>query len=446
MKIFTAIFICAATAATAAPVSFKNDIAPLLLAKCQACHGAKKAKGEYRVDSYAELMKSLEDEQPRVIAEKPDESLLLKLLNTNDVDERMPQKSKPLSKKQVALVYKWIMEGAKFDGKDVQTALVQLVPSRIHAAAPKKYLRPLPITAMSFSPNGQRLAISGLREITVWNPVNGKLLQRIPNMAQRTLALKWSQDGETVFAGGGIPGELGEVRAFNTTNGNLRAVIHRVSDMVLDVQLDLNGTTLAVADADNLITLYDTNDFSQTLQIDNHSDWVMAIAFSKDNKHLASASRDRTAKIFELKTGLAISTYGGHGAPVSGVAFSTNGKQIFSAGHDKKIHVWKTGLADIEGKRFGAEKVGEITGFNRRVYKITTHNDVLFSPSADGRVRQHQATNRKLVREFEGDDDWTLTLAHHGATKRIAVGGYGGVVRIFDTATGKLLKVFRPTP
>ncbi len=398
------------------------------------------------MDSYAELMRAPEDEQPRVAAGKPDESLLLKLLKANDADERMPQKSKPLSKKKIALVYKWIMEGAKFDGKDIKIALVQLVPSRIHAAAPTKYLRPIPITALAFSPNGKHLAISGLREITVWNPVDGKLLQRIPNMAQRTLALKWSKDGETIFAGGGIPGELGEVRVFNAMNDKLRAVIHRVSDVVLDVQLDQNGTTLAVADADNLITLYDTNDFSQTLQIDNHSDWVMAIAFSKDNKHLASASRDRTAKIFELKTGLAISTYGGHGAPVSGVAFGTGGKQMFSAGYDKKIHIWKTGLADIEGKRFGAEKVGEITGFNRRVYKITTHGDVLFSPSADGRVRQYQTTNRKLVREFVGDGDWTLALAHHGATKRLAVGGYGGVVRMFDTTTGKLLKAFKSSP
>ena len=431
---------------TAAPASFTNDIAPLLLAKCQACHGAKKAKGDYRVNSYSELMRTPEGEQPRVIAAKPNESLLLELLKTSDADERMPKKSKPLLKNQIAVVHRWIKEGAKFDGKDEKTALVQLVPSRIHAAPPTKYPRPLPITALAFSPNGKHLAISGLREVTVWDPVEGKMQRRISNMAQRTFALNWSRDSETVFAGGGIPGELGEVRAFNATNGKLRAVIHRASDVVLDVQLDQNGTTLAVADADNLITLYDTGDFSQKLQIDNHSDWVMAVDFSKDNKHLASASRDRTAKIFELKSGLAISTYGGHGAPVSGVAFSSNGKQMFSAGHDKKIHIWKAGLADIEGKRFGAEKIGEITGFNREVYKITTHGDVLFSPSADGRARQHTAANRKLVREFAGNGDWMLALAHHAPTKRLAVGGYEGMVRTFDTDTGKLLKTFKSSP
>ena len=39
------------------PVSFRSDIAPLLLENCLACHGAKKAEGGYRVDSYDELLK-----------------------------------------------------------------------------------------------------------------------------------------------------------------------------------------------------------------------------------------------------------------------------------------------------------------------------------------------------------------------------------------------------
>ena len=39
----------------AEPVSFRKDIAPILLGNCLACHGPKKAEGSFRVDSYERL-------------------------------------------------------------------------------------------------------------------------------------------------------------------------------------------------------------------------------------------------------------------------------------------------------------------------------------------------------------------------------------------------------
>jgi WD40 repeat protein len=284
--------------------------------------------------------------------------------------------------------------------------------------------------------------------VTVWNPATGQLLRRIPGMAQRTYALAWSPDGGTLAAGGGIPGELGEARVFDAATGDLKSVAHQAGDVVLDVQYDANGTQLAVADADNLITVYYAGDFSTRLRIDNHSGWVMALAFSPDLRFLASASRDRSAKIFEIKTGEPISTYGGHGAPVLGVAFRADGKQVFSSGRGGKIHVWKSGLADIDGKRFGAEKVAEIAGLGREVYKLVLHGDLVFSVSADGKARVHQATDRRLVREFAVDtgSDWLQSLAFHPPSGRLATGVHDGTVRVWDTKTGKLLKAFTASP
>ena len=67
----------------AAPVSFKSEIAPLLRAQCQSCHGARDSKGDFRVDSYAELMRALEDEFARVLPGKGSDSLLYQLLTTD---------------------------------------------------------------------------------------------------------------------------------------------------------------------------------------------------------------------------------------------------------------------------------------------------------------------------------------------------------------------------
>ena len=262
-----------AVSVEAAPVSFKGEIAPLLRAQCQSCHGARDSQGDFRVNSFVELMRALEDEPARVLPGRSGNSLLFQLLTSADEDERMPQKSGALPAKTIALVKRWIDEGAKFDGEDSKATLARVIPARVHAAAPKVYGRNMPITALAFSPDGSLLATGALREIILWNTADGKMVRRIPNMAQRTFALAWHPKDGTIFAGGGIPGELGEVRAF-TPAGKLLAALHRAGDVVLDVQLDANATRLAVGDADNLITLYDPTEFSILRQIDNHSDWV----------------------------------------------------------------------------------------------------------------------------------------------------------------------------
>ena len=52
---FAAILASLATAEE--PVSFRKDLGPLLLDRCLACHGPKKAEGGFRVDSFERVTK-----------------------------------------------------------------------------------------------------------------------------------------------------------------------------------------------------------------------------------------------------------------------------------------------------------------------------------------------------------------------------------------------------
>ena len=57
-----------------AGVTFTRDIAPILLSQCQGCHGPKKAKGSYRVDSFNRLVKGSDPDWPGITAKKLDKS------------------------------------------------------------------------------------------------------------------------------------------------------------------------------------------------------------------------------------------------------------------------------------------------------------------------------------------------------------------------------------
>jgi hypothetical protein len=99
-------------------VSFSRDIAPILVAKCQTCHGAEKAKGKYRLHTFDWLVKPGSSGEPVVTPGDPKKSEFYRLLVEKDPDSRMPQKDDPLPATQIALIERWIKNGAKFDGAD----------------------------------------------------------------------------------------------------------------------------------------------------------------------------------------------------------------------------------------------------------------------------------------------------------------------------------------
>lgn len=64
-------------------VSFAKEIAPVLAAKCVTCHGPEKAKGGYRLDTFAALLKPGESEKKPVVASQAEQSPLQSSRRTN---------------------------------------------------------------------------------------------------------------------------------------------------------------------------------------------------------------------------------------------------------------------------------------------------------------------------------------------------------------------------
>ncbi|MBX7071937.1 MAG: hypothetical protein K1X71_02210 [Pirellulales bacterium] len=419
------------------PVSFKNQIAPLLINKCLACHGEQDPKGEYQIHTFERVLKDGYSGSPVISAGKPDESELLRLIASEEPEERMPKEADPLSPEQVALVRRWIEEGAKYDADDPKATLASIVPPATHPAAPPEYRVALPVTALAFSPDGARLAAAGYHEVTVWNPNDGALLQRIGNIAERVYGLAYSSDGALLAVAAGTPGSLGEVRLFSTADGSLVRHLVSLSDSALDVAFSPDGAKLAACAADRSIRVFDVATGAQEVLIEDHADWVMAIAWSPDGSKLASASRDKTAKVFDAKTGDAIITYPGHAEIVYSVDFNADGTQVLTSGRDKKIHVWSVAEAKL---------VGDIGGYGQDVLAVDCQGGQIFSCSADHTVRQHALDSRAETRNYAGHADWVYALAYHDGLKRLATGGYDGEVRVWNVADGAPIATFKAAP
>jgi hypothetical protein len=106
----------AAQAATAAePLRYGRDVLPILSAKCFACHGPDEEgrQADLRLDLDA-TAKADRDSGPAIVPGRPAESLLFQRITSQDTDLVMPpgDSHKPLTAEQVAVVRRWIEEGA----------------------------------------------------------------------------------------------------------------------------------------------------------------------------------------------------------------------------------------------------------------------------------------------------------------------------------------------
>lgn len=440
MKPFSLAFLVSlllSSTALADPVSFKKEIAPLLLDNCLACHGPKKAEGGYRVDTFERVMKAGDSGAAGFAAKMLDASEAYRRIVTADVKERMPFEGDPLPADKIALLKRWLEEGAAFDAPDPKVSLASIVPPPVHPAAPAAYPNTLPITAVAFSPDGAQLYVGGYNELTVWNPADGQLIKRIANTGQRTFAIVFSPDGKTFAVASGAPGRLGEVRLFEVASGNLTKVLHSAGDVVFDAAYNPAGDRLASASADGVLRVYDVNTGAEQLAITSHSDWVTSVAWNADGTKLASVSRDKTAKLFDAKTGELAVTFAGHNQPLKGIAFHADGAEVLSAGADNKIQQWK--MAD-------AAKTAEIGGFGGEVGKLLAVGNNLFAVSADKQVRQFDRKSRAAIKAYAGHNDWTLSVAFHEATKRVASGAFDGEVKIWNADDGKPLVTILAAP
>ena len=430
-------------AAAEKPVSFMSDVAPIFVRNCIACHNPKKSESKYVMTTFKQLAKGGKvGEDITLEPGKPDESYLLEVLGP-DAEPRMPYKQDPLQPEEVAVLTRWVAEGAKYDGTAEDEDWTFLLRKTQKTEIPEAYPTTVPVTAVRFTPDGQRIEASGYHELTTWKTADGALDGRIPGLPERTYDIAFSPDGKWMATAGGDPGQYGVARLWSIEAGKPpkpERDLAEAQDAVFAVAFSPDGSKLATAGADRAVRVHETATGKVLVQIEDHADWIYDVAFSPDGKLLASASRDKTCKVFDVEKKESLVTFTGHGQTVYAVAFSPDGKSAISAGEDKHVRFWS-----LDGE---AKQTRQIALFNGPVFAMTLSPDgkTLAASGADKIVRLFKAENGSSLRKLEGHDDWVYALAISPDGKTIASGSWNGEVRLWNLEDGKPLRTITAAP
>ena len=97
------------------PVSFEREVAPILKENCLRCHG-RQARGQLRLNTFAGMEQGGANGPLLVVGNSRQSRIMARI--SGSLAPRMPLRGEALPAEQVALIAKWIDQGAHYDGTD----------------------------------------------------------------------------------------------------------------------------------------------------------------------------------------------------------------------------------------------------------------------------------------------------------------------------------------
>jgi WD40 repeat protein/mono/diheme cytochrome c family protein len=277
------------------PVSFYKHIRPILQANCTGCHQPAKAKGDYVMTDFAKLLAGGE-QGTAIVPGKPEESNLLKM-SSPDAEGKveMPPKGDPLHETQVALIKRWVSEGAKDDTPASVMAQYDMDNPPVYVTAPA-------VTSLEYSPDGSMIAVAGYHEVLIHKADGSGIMARLVGLAERIQKLAWSPDGSKILVTGGSPAREGEIQIWDVAMKRLELSKSLTFDTLYGASWSPDGKFIAVGCGDNALRAFEAATGKETLFMGGHSDWVLDTAWSTDGKSIASCGRDMSVKLTEVET------------------------------------------------------------------------------------------------------------------------------------------------
>ena len=202
------------------------------------------------------------------------------------------------------------------------------------------------------------------------------------------------------------------------------------------VAFSSDGFTVASANGDSAIRLWDARTGEQLRMLDGHTEDISCVAFSPDGSTLASGSADATVRLWDSRTGEHLQTLEEHTQDVLCLAFSPDGSSLASGSSDESIRLWDA-------------RTGEL------LWKYTRSGDqfwsVAFSPdgsrlaggSAEAAVRlwdTKDGTRYGIERQMS--EVRSVAFSHDGSILASGGGYEDGKIRLWDSRTGRLWFLF----
>lgn len=294
------------------------------------------------------------------------------------------------------------------------------------------------VQGLAFRPDGRLLASSsGDRTVRVWR------VGAAPGAADRAIfdgraantypvpirSLSMSSDGSRIA----IASVDGRLRVVDTSTGRSLADVD-VGNDVADVAFAPDARTLVVS-SDTATTLRTGNDATliRALEVPP-STRSLRVRFGPNGDSVATADLDGRVRIFDARTGALTRTVDAGNGEATAIAFSNNGAALATGSQGGDVRLWnsETGAMTAELPNAG-QRVNDL--------RFGPENKTLIVASDDPGVRVWTIATTTILRTLRGHTAAVLRISASADGRTIVTGSEDSTARVWDETTGRLTRV-----
>jgi hypothetical protein len=433
------VFAVSALAEDAKPVSYYDQITPILKKSCTGCHHPGKLKGDLDLTTYAALQKG---GKHGVVFKQGDPKSSRLIEEISGAEPSMPKEGDALTAMEVALIDRWIAEGAKDD-----TPADKKNPFKI--TEPPNYSAPGVISALAYSPDGELLAVSGYHETLLLKSDGSAIAGRLLGDSPRIESIAFSKDGKLLAVSGGAPSLFGEVQIWDVEKRALVRAVQLATDSIYGVSFSPEGDRIACGGADKSVRLLNVADGKELFKFDNHSDWIFGTTFSVDGKRVLTGSRDRAMKLINASNAQFIDDINKLLENVMCIYRHPKEDIVAYGGDQGGVRAYR--MQEKQGRTAANNDVNIVREFERQpaaVHAICYTPDaaLLAVGGAADEIRVYKTGDGSRAFTFKGFDGAIFALAPHPTKKLLAAAGFEGKIHIYELEKGTETNSFVPFP